>query len=136
MDICIFCKIVTKEVPNYKVYEDEYFLGFLDVYPISKGHTLLVPKKHYRWTHDVENFGAYWEAAKVVALKLQKALGASWIQFVTHGQIPHAHIHIIPRYDDVKTAPQVANGGKTLTFSKEEFGEILRSLDSTPSLTG
>ncbi|MGB4965754.1 MAG: HIT domain-containing protein, partial [Microgenomates group bacterium] len=52
MDTCIFCKIAAGEIPSYKVYEDEYFVGFLDAYPISKGHALLVPKKHYRWTYD------------------------------------------------------------------------------------
>ncbi len=128
MDTCIFCKIVAGEIPSYRVYEDEHFVGFLDVYPISKGHVLLVPKKHYRWTHDVENFGEYWEAARVVGKKIQGSLGAGWLQFATHGQIPHAHIHIIPRYDNVETAPQVANAGKPLTFSKEEMTQIHKTI--------
>ena len=128
MDTCIFCKIAQGKAPSYRVYEDEYFVGFLDIFPISKGHTVLVPKKHYRWTYDVENFGAYWEAAKKTAVQIQKALNAPWLQFATHGQIPHAHIHIIPRYDKVETAPQVANGGKPLAFSKEELAQIHKSI--------
>lgn len=128
MDDCIFCKIAQNTAPNYRVYEDADFVGFLDIFPISKGHAVLIPKKHYRWTYDVENFGPYWEAAKKVAIKIQKAFGAPWLQFVTHGQIPHAHIHIIPRYDDVKTAPQVANGGKSLAFSKEEMEQIHKKI--------
>lgn len=128
MDDCIFCNIAQNTAPNYRVYEDADFVGFLDIFPISKGHAVLIPKKHYRWTYDVENFGAYWEAAKKIAIKIQKALGAPWLQFATHGQIPHAHIHIIPRYDNVQTAPAVANGGKSLAFSKEEMTEIHQAI--------
>lgn len=101
MEDCIFCKIVKGIIPCYKVYEDDYFLGFLDIIPLNPGNTLLIPKKHYRWVQDVPSFGAYWEAAKKIGLAIQKALNATSINFLTIGEeVPHAHIRIIPRYKD------------------------------------
>lgn len=79
------------------VYEDDQFCAFLDIFGGVEGHTLVVPKKHYQWTYDVPNFGEYWEVARKVALVVQKAEEAPWIQFFTFGAIPHAHIHIYPR---------------------------------------
>jgi len=71
MDDCIFCKIVKGEIPAFKVYEDNDFLAFLDINPISVGHTLLIPKKHYRWVYDVPNFGEYWQVAQKIALSIK-----------------------------------------------------------------
>lgn len=101
---CLFCKIATGEIPNHTVYENSDFLAFLDIHPLSKGHTLLIPKKHVRWVHDVEPFGTYWETARDIKTALDKALEPEWVQYFTHGVIPHAHIHILPRYDDVQSA--------------------------------
>ncbi len=101
---CIFCKIMKGEIPSYKVYEDELFFGFLDIAPLSKGNTLLIPKKHYRWVNDVPEFGAYWEAARKIAQALERSLGATSISYFTFGEeVPHAHIRIIPRYSDSDT---------------------------------
>ncbi|MCX6730843.1 MAG: HIT domain-containing protein, partial [Candidatus Roizmanbacteria bacterium] len=74
---CIFCKIVKGELPSYKVYEDDLCIGFLDIFPLSKGNVLLIPKKHYRWVNDIPEFGAYWEAARVISYKKKKKMGAS-----------------------------------------------------------
>jgi histidine triad (HIT) family protein len=98
---CIFCKIAQGTVPSYTVYEDENFLGFLDIAPLNPGNVLLIPKKHYQWVYDVPAFGEYWEAAKKIALAAQKAVGAHSINFLTLGyEVPHAHIRIIPRFDN------------------------------------
>ena len=61
---CIFCKIINKEIPCTKIYEDENFLAFLDINPLSPGHTQIIPKKHYRWVWDIENIGEYFEVVK------------------------------------------------------------------------
>jgi histidine triad (HIT) family protein len=99
MTNCIFCKIINGEIPAEKIYEDNDFLAFLDNQPLSPGHCLLIPKKHYQWTYDVSNFGEYWEVARKVALKQIKDLKCEFISFLTVGkEVPHAHIHIIPRY--------------------------------------
>lgn len=99
MKDCLFCKIVKGEIPCYKVYEDDDFVAFLDIRPLTKGNFLAVTKKHYRWAIDVPNFGDYFEVAKKVGLAAQRAFGAEWISFLTLGlEVPHAHIRVIPRY--------------------------------------
>lgn len=101
MQDCVFCKIVRGEIPCYKVYEDEDFLGFLDIRPLTKGNTLIIPKKHYHWVDDVPNFGDYFEVAKKIGLAAKKAFGAEWICYLTLGlEVSHAHIRVIPRYPD------------------------------------
>ena len=100
MEGCIFCKIANGEIPARKVYEDDDFLGILDIAPLNKGHVQLIPKKHYRWTWDVPNFGEYWEAARKIAKAQMKALNAPMVEFLTHGMdVKHAHIWIVPIYD-------------------------------------
>lgn len=97
MENCIFCKIVRGEIPSHKVYEDENFLGFLDIHPQAPGHTQLIPKKHHRWVWDVPNAGAYFEAAQKVARALQKAFGTDMIiSKIVGDEVPHAHIWLFP----------------------------------------
>lgn len=111
MDDCLFCKLVNGEIPAHKIYEDEMFIAFLDIFPKSKGHTLVIPKKHYRWVYDVPEFGLYWETALKVTKTLQKALKPEYISYVTYGiQVPHAHIHIIPRYSKDEKMPDSTKG--------------------------
>jgi len=98
---CIFCAIVGNQIPAFRVYEDDNFIAFLDIRPLNKGHALVIPKKHYRWTYDVESFGVYWEIAKKVSLAQIKALDAKFVQFLTAGlEVPHAHIHVVPRFEN------------------------------------
>ncbi|MDR3557902.1 MAG: HIT domain-containing protein [Candidatus Pacebacteria bacterium] len=97
MKDCIFCKIVKKEIPAYIVYEDDDFVAFLDINPQSPGHTLIIPKKHYRWTWDVPNAGEYFEVAKRIALAQQKAFDTDFILCKIVGEdVPHAHIWVFP----------------------------------------
>jgi histidine triad (HIT) family protein len=105
MDDCIFCKIIRGEIPCYKIYEDENFLGFLDIKPLNIGNSLLIPKAHYRWVYDVPEFGLYWQVAKKIALATMPIVGANATSFLTLGyEVAHAHIRIIPRFDhDVHT---------------------------------
>lgn len=101
MDDCIFCKIVAGEIPCYKTYEDEFFIGFLDVRPLNRGNSLLVPKGHYRWVNDVPNFGEYWEAARKLAQATERVVVSESISYLTLGyEVPHAHIRIIPRFEN------------------------------------
>jgi histidine triad (HIT) family protein len=122
---CIFCKIVAGEIPSYKVYEDTDFMAFLDISPLNKGHMQVIPKKHYRWTWDVPNFGAYWEAARKVALGAMKALGAPMVEFLTHGtEVEHAHIWVVPIYE--KEA--FINVSKRNTIDPEEMKQIVAKI--------
>lgn len=96
-DSCIFCKIIKGEIPSYEVYEDEEFLGFLDISQIVDGHTLLIPKKHVRWVWDIENIGEYYEVAKKIVKKMQQVTGKESVVSVTVGEmIEHAHLHLLP----------------------------------------
>src|SRR3989338_3042403 len=94
---CIFCQIISGKIPCYKIFENEHFLGFLDISPVIEGHALVIPKKHYRWVHEVEKFGQFWEAAQKVAKAQIISLKTSTVVFATAGfQVPHAHIHVMP----------------------------------------
>jgi len=108
MDNCIFCKIVAGEIPSKKVYEDDNFIGFLDINQAVDGKTLVIPKKHYKTLLDMPSSlgNEMLEAVKKVALKLideGKAEGFNVLMnnFEVAGQVvPHAHIHILPRKKD------------------------------------
>ena len=94
---CIFCKIVRGEIPAYKVYEDHEFLAFLDINPKSPGHTLVIPKKHYRWVWDVPNLPKYFEIVSKIALAQRKAFGHDMIlSRIVGEEVPHAHIWLFP----------------------------------------
>jgi histidine triad (HIT) family protein len=94
---CIFCKIVDGEIPAHKVYEDNDFLAFLDIHPLSPGHTLIIPKEHFRWVWDVPKAGEYFEVAKKVALAQKKAFDTDFILSKIIGEeVPHAHIWVYP----------------------------------------
>jgi len=98
METCIFCKIVSGDLPCNRIYEDERYLSFLDIFPRVAGHALVIPKNHYRWVYDVPDFKEYWGVAKKVANKIQKSLKSEYISFLTVGnEVPHAHIHILPQ---------------------------------------
>lgn len=103
MQNCLFCKIVRGELPCYKVYENDLFLAFLDIFPKVKGHTLVIPKEHHRWVYDVPQFSAYWDTARLVTDAVQKTLSLKWVSYYTFGAVPHAHIHILPRTENPDT---------------------------------
>lgn len=95
---CIFCKIVSGEIPATKVYEDDNFVAFLDKFPRSTGHCQVIPKEHHRWVWDVPNIGPYMEAARKVAGALRKAFGTEMIvSHVIGDEVPHAHIWLVPQ---------------------------------------
>lgn len=97
---CVFCKIVRGEIPSNKVYEDSDFVAFLSIDPVSPGHTLIIPKDHYRWVWDVPNAGEYFEVAKKIALAQKKAFKTDIILSKIYGEdVPHAHIWIYPGPD-------------------------------------
>jgi len=100
MTDCIFCKIVAKEIPAHIVYEDDDFLGFLDIRPLNPGHTLVIPKKHHRWVWDVPNIGAYYEAAQKIVAAQKKAFATDYVVSLVLGEeVPHAHVWLVPRFD-------------------------------------
>lgn len=128
MEDCIFCRIAAHKEKAQVVYEDERFMGFLESFPRTKGHTLVIPKIHYRWVDDVPQFGAYFEAARSVARAIKKAFGSSKTQYLTIGEIvPHAHIHVVPRYEYDRHGGDV-DFGVTERFSEKEMGKIAEKI--------
>lgn len=95
----VFGKIIRGEIPATKVYEDERFLAFLDINPVAKGHTLLLPKKHFVWIQDVPDdiISEIFIKAKDIIFALKKSTDCDYVQVFIEGiQVPHFHIHLIP----------------------------------------
>ncbi len=117
---CIFCKIVKKEIPAEIIYEDDQFLAFLDIRPISRGHTLVIPKNHERWVWDVNPFDKYVETAQKIAKAQRQAYKteAVWSKIVGD-EVAHAHIWVFPHKDEAKGPEKEdfkANGDLLRTF--------------------
>ena len=103
----VFGKIIRGEIPATKVYEDEKLLAFLDINPVAKGHTLLLPKERYIWIQDVPNelLGEIFIKSKELIKAIKEGTGCDLVQVVVEGKdIPHFHIHLIPAMTDHKTA--------------------------------
>ncbi len=98
---CIFCKIIKGEIPCYKVYEDNDFFAFLDIMPRNPGHTLVIPKKHYRWVWDVPNIGKYYEVVQKIARAMKEEFKTDFVVSMVFGEeIQHAHVWVIPRFQN------------------------------------
>jgi|AntAceMinimDraft_13_1070369.scaffolds.fasta_scaffold08028_3 histidine triad (HIT) family protein len=93
----IFKRIIDGEISCYKIYEDENFLVFLDILPEAPGHTLIIPKKEYRWVWEVEPYDKYWQVARIISKALQKTFKTDMIICNVVGEeVPHAHIKLFP----------------------------------------
>lgn len=107
MNDCIFCKIVAGEIPVKKIFEDESHIAFLDIFPASKGHSLVIPKAHFVDIHSTpaDVYGGIAAAAKKVADLLQSKLGSDGISIFQMNKeagwqtVFHVHMHVVPRWD-------------------------------------
>ncbi len=120
----IFTRIVHGEIPAYKVAENENFLAFLDISPVAKGHTLVIPKKEVDYLFDLDDdlYSGLQLFAKKVAKGLQKAVPCLKVGVLVLGlEVPHAHIHLIPMQNE----GDVLNFSKKIHLTREEF-EALR----------
>ena len=123
----IFTRIIQGEIPSYKCAEDENFYAFLDINPIKKGHTLVVPKKEVDYLFDLPDdlLGKMQIFAKKVALAIQKAFPCRKVgQAVLGLEVNHAHIHLIPLE---KEGDMIFSNPK-LKFTEEEFREIAQKI--------
>lgn len=108
MSDCIFCKIVAGEIPSFKVYEDEDVLAFLDITQVTKGHTLVVPKKHCRNMLDMDDAASSTLFARIpkIARQLQTKLKAKGMNILNNNEevagqsVFHTHVHLLPRFDE------------------------------------
>ena len=128
---CVFCKIVAGEIMSYKVYEDEQTLAFLDIAPVSPGHTLVIPKKHYQNMEEIpaDELVHLIVVVQKVGRAIKKSLGVAGYNITENndpvaGQIiPHLHFHIIPRHagDGLSLWPQ----GK---YELDEAGQVMEKI--------
>jgi histidine triad (HIT) family protein len=98
---CIFCKIVSGELPSFKIWEDEFHMAFLDINPIKEGHTLVIPKKHYMYIFDMQDdiVAELIKASKKVADIIDNAFKpkSNKIGIIVYGlDVDHTHIHLVP----------------------------------------
>jgi histidine triad (HIT) family protein len=106
MNDCLFCKIVAGEIPSKKIYEDDHYLAFLDIFPANRGHTLVIPKAHFVDIHSMpaEVYGGIAATAKRIADLLQEKLGSEGTTIFQMNReagwqtVFHAHMHVIPRW--------------------------------------
>lgn len=122
---CIFCKIVRGEIPCYKVYEDKDNLAFLDLHPIAKGHTLVIPKQHTDRLTGVRELESYARAVGEVCLRVERGVSQHYNIFGAQGSkawqtVFHHHLHIVPRFGGEKAWDWPAG-----TLSKEQAQELL-----------
>ena len=100
---CIFCKIISKEIPAKILYEDEYSISFLDAFPIAKGHTLVIPKKHFAQIQDMSSDmnQKLFDTVHKMITKIDSVMGSTLV-LIHNGkdsgqEIMHVHVHLIPR---------------------------------------
>jgi histidine triad (HIT) family protein len=103
---CIFCKIISKEIPAKILYEDEYSISFLDAFPIAKGHTLVIPKKHFAQIQDMSSDmnQKLFDTVHKMITKIDSVMGSTLV-LIHNGkdsgqEIMHVHVHLIPRSID------------------------------------
>ena len=123
----IFSKIIKGEIPSYKVAEDENHYAFLDINPLAKGHTLVVPKREVDYIFDLTDseLSALTLFAKRVAAAIEKAIPCKRVGLTVIGlEVPHAHIHLVP----INKESDIYFGSGKLTLTKEEFETIAQQI--------
>jgi len=132
MDGCIFCKIVSGEIPSLKIYETDKCIAVLDINPANPGHILIISKKHFENIYDIDDdvLEDMILVAKKMSIRLKKRFECLGVNILMNNEkiagqmISHAHIHVIPRYEDDKVIITYAK--KEIT--KEQFKEIAKKM--------
>lgn len=124
----IFTKIVNGDIPSYKIAEDDHFYAFLDINPLAKGHTLVIPKKEVDKLFDLDDqtYADLWLFSKKIARAMEQVISCERIGVAVVGlEVPHAHIHLVPIngiYDIDFSKPK-------LKLSDEEFKQIAQQIN-------
>jgi len=131
---CIFCKIINGEIPIKKIMETEKSLAFLDAFPLTKGHSLVIPKTHYEKVQNMtpEDNADLFETVRQVTSKIDNIASAELLA-IHNGEesgqeIPHVHIHIIPRRKGDSAGPVHSMFKNRPTLSDQEFNELLKQI--------
>lgn len=119
----VFTRIVKGEIPSYKVAEDENYYAFLDINPLAKGHTLVIPKQEVDYLFDLpaEVYSGLWNFARKVADAIDGAISSKRVGVAVLGmEVPHAHIHLVP----LQSEGDLDFKKQKLVLSRDEFAEI------------
>ena len=125
----IFSKIAAGEIPCYKVAENENFLAFLDIFPLAKGHVLVIPKKEvdYLFDLDQETYSGLMSFARKVALAIGRSIPCKRVGVAVLGlEVPHAHVHLVP----LNSESDINFSKPKLQLTSEEFAAIAQSISS------
>ena len=123
----IFSRIITGEIPSYKIAENDKFFAFLDINPMAKGHTLVVPKQETDYIFDLDDqlLGEMAVFAKKVAAGIEAVISCNRVGVMVLGlEVPHAHIHLIP----IRKETDMSLANPRVKLSKEEFEEIAEKI--------
>ena len=123
----IFTKIAKGEIPSHKVFENEKFYAFLDINPLTKGHTLVIPKEEVDYLFDIDDalLSEMILVSKRIAKAIEKAISCTRVGMMVIGlEVPHAHIHLIP----IQNEGDMNLSNKRVELSKEEFEKIAKEI--------
>ena len=129
----IFTKIINREIPGYIIAEDQHHLAFLDIFPLAKGHALVVPKQEVDYIYDLEDdvLAGLHVFAKKVAKGIEKVISCERVGVAVVGlEVPHAHIHLIP----LQTVEDINFSRPKLELSKEEMASLCQSISEAIQL--
>ena len=131
---CIFCKIISKEIPTKILYEDDDTVSFLDAFPVAKGHTLVIPKAHHAKIQDL-SFDVNQKLCDTVHKMTSKvdSLEGSTLIAIHNGkesgqEIPHVHVHLIPRSNDDSAGPVHSMFKDKVELSESDIDSIYNKL--------
>lgn len=130
MQESIFTKIINGKIPSFKIAENENFLAFLDVMPLRKGHTLVIPKKQVDYIYDLEDdlLSELFIFSKQVAKKIESKINCKRIGVSVIGlEVPHAHIHLIP----IDSVADIDFSQPKLILSNDELLELANKINAT-----
>ena len=123
----IFSKIILGQIPCFKIAEDENYFSFLDISPLTKGHTLVVPKKEVDYIFDLDDktYLGLMDFSKRVALAIKRSVNCNRVSLQVIGlEVPHVHVHLIP----IRTPSDCNFSNQKLKLSNEEFLEIAKTI--------
>ncbi|MDY0200409.1 MAG: HIT family protein [Tenuifilaceae bacterium] len=125
----IFTKIVVGEIPSYKIVEDERFFAFLDINPLAKGHTLVIPKKEIDYLFDLDDdtLAAMIIFAKRIAMAIEKTIVCKRIGVAVLGlEVPHAHIHLVP----LNSEADINFANPRVKLTADEFSKLAKEISN------
>ena len=131
---CIFCKIVSKDIPSKILYEDDDTISFLDAFPVAKGHTLVIPKKHFSKIQDLpfDINQKLFETVHKMTGKVDSLQGSTLIA-IHNGkesgqEVPHVHVHLIPRSDSDSAGPVHSMFKEKIELTESEINMLYDTL--------